>query len=236
MKMIMKKVVLLAFLGLFLSMSSYAQHSSRYRSNYRRGQNYNANRYNFNHYTESGLGVYYGLRLGLSVATVNSDNSSLDYSDATTGLNLGFVAGMQLSYSVPLFLESGLYYTEKGGKGTSSSYSQKFTCNLHYLEVPIVVKYQYFVNNDFAIQPFAGGYLACGVGGKIKNYQAREAFNSFSDDTFQRFDGGLRIGCGISFQSLYMDMGYDFGLADIGHGDFDSTHTGSFMVNIGVNF
>ena len=48
MKMIMKKVVLLAFLGLFLSMSSYAQHSSRYRSNYRRGQNYNANRFNAN--------------------------------------------------------------------------------------------------------------------------------------------------------------------------------------------
>lgn len=232
----MKKVVLLTLLGVFLSMSSYAQYNNRNRnrSSYRRSQNYNANRYNLNHYTESGLGVYYGLRLGLSVASVSSDNNNLDYSDGITGLNVGFVAGMQLSYSVPLFLEGGLYYTEKGGKGIYNS--QKFTCNLNYLEVPIVVKYQYFLNNDIAIQPFAGGFLACGVGGKIKDYGIRASQNSFSDDNFQRFDGGLRIGCGISFQSIYLDMNYDFGLADIGHGDFDSTHTGAFMVNLGVNF
>lgn len=181
--------------------------------------------------------TYVGFRLGLGVSTVNSDASDLDGGTAKTGLNVGVAVGTQLTTAAPLFFESGLYYTEKGGKGKHDG--SKFTYNLDYLEVPLLLKYKYQASPDVSIEPFMGGYLACGVGGKIKDYGNREAYSSFdSDETnnFKRFDGGLKLGCGVSFQMLYFDISYDIGLANIGHDDFDDTRNGCLNLNIGVNF
>lgn len=151
-----------------------------------------------------------------------------------SGFNVGIVGGIQLAEATPLFLEGGLYYTEKGGKGYHGG--DKFTYDLNYLEIPIVVKYKYFFDNAMALQPFFGGFLACGVGGKVKNYGAREAFSSFSSDYFKRFDGGIRLGCGFSYTNFYLELAYDFGLANICHDTFDKSHTGCFYATLGVDF
>lgn len=226
----MKKFLPTIILGLLLALPVSAQYHRNYGNN-----RYHSSQQRYNHgYMGSYGNVYYGLRLGLGISTVNSDNSALDGGNSSTGLNVGAIIGTQLSPYAPIFLESGLYYTEKGGEGTNNG--QKFTYDLNYLEIPILAKYKYFINDDFAIQPFAGGYLAFGVGGKIKNYTAREVSDSFSDTYFKRFDGGLKLGCGLSFQNLYFDMGYDIGLANISHDIFDKSHNGCFYINIGVDF
>lgn len=178
--------------------------------------------------------IYYGLRLGLGLANVNSDDKRLDGGDTQSGLNLGGVIGFQLSPSAPVYLESGLFYTEKGGKGIYDQ--KKFTYDLNYLEVPVLIKYKYEMDTDFNLVPFAGGYVAMGVGGKIKNFGDRETQGSFSSENFKRFDGGLRFGCGIEYQVLYADLAYEFGLANICHSDWDTSKTGCLYLNIGVNF
>ncbi|MBP7767641.1 MAG: PorT family protein [Prevotella sp.] len=181
--------------------------------------------------------TYYGFRIGLNVATVNSDAPVLDANDAKTGLDVGFVIGTQLTRTAPLFFETGLSYTEKGGK--SDYQGGKFTYSLNYLEMPLLLKYKYYAGPDVSIEPFLGGYLAVGVSGKIKDYGERQAYSSFDSDdpgSFQRFDGGLRLGCGVSFQMLYLGISYDIGLANVGHSDFDDTRTGTLNLNVGVNF
>ena len=178
--------------------------------------------------------IYYGLRLGLGLANVNSDDKRLDGGDTQAGLNIGGVIGFQLSPSAPVYLESGLFYTEKGGKGVLDK--KKFTYDLNYLEIPILVKYKYEMDTDLNLVPFAGGYVAMGVGGKIKNFGDRETESSFSPENFKRFDGGLRFGCGIEYQVLYADMAYEFGLANICHSDWETSKNGCFYINIGVNF
>ena len=135
----------------------------------------------------------------------------------------------------PQISETGLYYTEKGGKKKLDD-GKKMTYDLNYLEVPLTVKYAYPIDDHFSIQPFAGGYLACGVGGKIKNYREREADPSFSSDRFKRFDGGLRLGCGVAYDMFYADLTYDVGLANICHDEFDTSHNGCLTLNFGVNF
>lgn len=177
---------------------------------------------------------YYGLRIGAAFSTVNSDDPTLDGGNSQTGLNVSAVTGLPLSNSVPLYLETGLSYVEKGGK--KSIGGKKMTYDLNYLELPIVVKYAYNVDRHFSIQPFLGGYLACGVGGKIKNYGEREAQSSFSDDAFQRFDGGLRLGVGAAYDMFYFDISYDIGLSNICHDTFDTSHNGCLGLNVGVNF
>ena len=185
-----------------------------------------------NRFSHSNTEQYYGLRLGLNVASLSSDDIIMDL-DSRTGVAFGGVYGLQLANSTPLWLEAGLYYSEKGGEGTDTEHN-KVKCSLNYLQVPIVVKYSFDVYDDLYIDPFLGGYLALGITGKTKNYGSRTSDSSY--DTFNRFDGGLRIGCGIEYQMVYAELGFDFGLANISSDDFATTHTQSFFINIGVNF
>lgn len=227
-----KKRIITALLGIAMSLPMAAQYYGNGKPTppryYESGQNYN--RYNSN-----GSGIYYGLRLGMGLATVNSDQTYWDGPSSRTGINVGGVMGIQLAPTVPAFLELGLYCTEKGGRQNDKG-NGKIQFNLTYLEMPIVAKYSIDMDGDLAIQPYVGGYVAMGVGGKIKRYAEKTVEGAFSDDYFKRFDGGLRIGCGIEYQMLYADIAYDFGLANIGRDYFSSTHNGCLYLNIGVNF
>jgi len=227
----MKKTLFLSLLCMILALPAMAQPGYRYgrgpqprvQTVGRHGNEYIAwHRY------------YFGLRVGMNASHVNSESYLLDGSSTKTGLNLGIVAGTQLSRYTPIFLESGLYYSQKGGK--SGDGNTKFTYDLNYLEIPLLIKYKHFVGNQTSIQPYAGGFLAFGTDGNIKNYGTRTAFNSFDNGYFNRFDGGLKIGCGVGFNMMYLDASYDIGLANIGQDNFDDTHSGCFTLNLGVNF
>lgn len=181
--------------------------------------------------------TYYGVRLGLNAGSVRSDAPSLDGNEMKTGLNIGVAIGTQLSRYTPLFIESGLYYSQKGGKSSNGlgDYG-KFTYDLNYLELPILLKYKHFTRSGVSIEPFAGGFISCGVAGNIKDYAERQAFSSFSDGYFNRIDGGIKLGCGVGYGIGYAEVAYDFGLANVGQDTFDDTHTGCLTINIGVNF
>ncbi len=178
--------------------------------------------------------IYYGLRLGVSLSSISSDIAELNGSSIQAGLSLGGVVGFQLSPTNPVFLETGLLYTEKGGKGTING--EKTVYNLNYFEVPIVARYRFEVDDDIFINPFFGGYLALGVGGRIKHYATKTSESSFGDDRFQRFDGGLRLGCGFEYSMMYLDVAYELGLANISQSDFDSAKNRSLLISVGVNF
>lgn len=227
----MKKTLLLSLLCMVLALPAMAQPGYRYGRGYqprvqtigRHGNEYVAwHRY------------YFGLRLGLNASHVSSESLQLDGSSVKTGLNIGFAAGTQLTYRAPLFLESGLYYTQKGGK--SGSGGEKFSYDLNYLEIPLLIKYKHFVGNQTSIQPYVGAFLAVGTDGNIKDYGHRDAFSSYENGYFKRFDSGIKLGCGVGFNMLYLDASYDIGLANIGQDAFDDTHTGCFTLNVGVNF
>ena len=183
--------------------------------------------------------TYFGLRVGLNVSNVRSESPELNGTSMKTGLNIGAVLGTQLSFTTPLFLESGLYYSQKGGKSDNIMTldgPSKFTYDLNYLELPLVLKYRHFTYSGLSIEPYAGGYLAVGVGGNIKDYGDRKSFSSYNDGYFKRFDGGLKLGLGLGYGIGYADISYDVGLANVGQDSFDDTHTGTFTVNVGVNF
>jgi hypothetical protein len=227
----MKKTLLLSLLCMILAMPAMAQPGYLY------GRGYNPRIQTVGRHGNEFIAwhsYYVGLRVGLNASHVSSESPLLDGSSMKSGLNIGIAAGTQLTYRAPLFIESGLYYSQKGGK--SDSGNGKFTYDLNYLEVPVLIKYKHFVGNQTSIQPYAGGYLAVATDGQIKNYGTRTAFSSFEDGYFNRFDGGLKIGCGVGYNMLYLDASYDIGLANIGQDNFDDTHNGCFTINLGVNF
>lgn len=172
--------------------------------------------------------IYYTLKLGMNVATITGKDFDADGS--RVGLNVGAGIGVPLSNQFPLYLESGLYYSEKGAK--ESDYS----CSQNYLEVPVIVRYAIPVADRFAIEPFAGGYLSYGIGGEIKNKMERAKWDTFSDDFFRRFDAGIKIGATASFEMINVELGYDFGIYNNNQNDFESSHTGAFFATLGVRF
>lgn len=226
----MKKIAFLLMALLLIAMPSSAQHYTQSRYYNKQTGHLDYGRH-YNDFPDS----YFGFRIGPSFSYVNSDDSRLDGGNWQTGLNVGVVAGVALSNAQPLYLEGGLFYTEKGGKKDLAN-GKKMTYDLNYIEIPLVLKYKYNIDPHFSLQPFFGGYFASGVGGKIKNFEEREAENSFSKHNFQRFDGGLRIGCGVQYDMFYADLTYDIGLANICHDTFDKSRNGALQLNFGVNF
>jgi hypothetical protein len=226
----MKKMMMI-MLSLLLAVPTMAQYGRRHPEPRPR---YAPARQTAPSYRRVPTDVYYGVRIGAAFSTVNSDDPYLDGGSMRTGLNVGAAIGLQVAPLTPIYFETGLSYVEKGGTGHVDG--AKFTYSLNYLEMPLVLKYQVFVDNMLSIQPFLGGYLAVGIDGKIKDFGNRHAFSSFGDEGFKRFDGGIRVGCGLQFNYLYAEVGYDFGLANIGHDNFDTTRTGSLFATIGVNF
>ena len=180
--------------------------------------------------------TYYGVRLGLNAGSVRSDAPVLNGNEMKAGLNIGFAVGTQLSRYKPLFIESGLYYSQKGGKSSNGFESGKFTYELNYLELPVLLKYKHFTRSGVSVEPFVGGFISCGLAGNIKDYAERQAFCSFSDGYFNRMDGGIKLGCGVGYGMGYAEVAYDIGLANVGQDTFDDTHTGCLTINIGVNF
>ena len=230
-----KKIILLAIASVLTSIPMFGQHfrDSKY-------YNQNTGRLDYNkgtsYYCPWG---YAGLRIGPSFSSFSSDYSMYDSAGGQTGLNLTAVTGFKLTGSTPLYLESGLEYTEKGAKDGSGR--NKIEYNVNYLEIPLVLKYIYNVDDDISIQPFAGGYFAYGVGGKIKDYSTRESWAAFGKDKpglprFDRWDSGLKFGCGFGYDVFYADVNVEIGLANISNDSFDKTSNLAFSVNFGVNF
>jgi len=182
---------------------------------------------------------YYGIRLGLNIASLSSSMADMDMS-ARAGFAVGGVYGLQLANSTPLWLEAGLFYAEKGGKQTATTDAsvEKITCRMSYLQIPVVVKYAFDVADDLYVQPFIGAYAAIGLGGTTKYYtvKAQDRYSKDSFDLMNRPDVGLRIGCGAEYQMIYAELGFDFGIANISKDEFERVRNQSLFINIGVNF
>ncbi len=218
----MRKLIVL-ILAVFLTTPLSAQ------THYRAHRSYNQHGHSDRYFRE-GRNVYYGLRLGLNLSYVGSEDIELD-TDCLAGLYLAGVVGIRLAPQSPLSLELGLAYSEKGGIRRESDYKVRYRMNT--VTMPIVAKFNIDVR-EVRIQPFFGGYMAIGAAGKVKDYKTREAHSSY--DVFNRFDGGLRLGCGVEYHMLYLEAGIDIGLANINKDNFATAHNRCFFINAGVNF
>lgn len=207
------KKILVAIVAVLFAAPSFAQYSS-------------------GGFTLSESTVYYGARVGLNVSTLTGDETS--DAKAKAGMNLGGVIGLRVSDATPIFLESGVYFTMCGAKGKG-----KDKVDLNYLEIPVLFKYGVQATDDIAVLPYLGPTFRFGVGGSMKQDDGTGntvTRTSFKSDRYSRPDVGMKIGCGVEYTKLYLEMGYQFGITNIYDSDDISQHNGAFFVNFGVNF
>ena len=168
--------------------------------------------------------MYYGVRIGFTNANLSGDGVD---SKSKIGMTLGGVLGLRLSNTTPLFLESGLYYSERGAKDIGYT----------NLEVPLLIKYGIKAGEGMAFLPFFGPYFAQAISGKTKI--GDEKVGTFDEKKWtglKRFNMGFKLGCGFEFNKLYAEAGYQFGVSNISKYDEHSIHSNALFVNVGVNF
>ena len=168
--------------------------------------------------------LYYGVRFGGTSASVSGDVSV----GSKIGMTLAGIIGLRLSQSTPVFLESGLYYTQRGAK------EDNIDITSNNLEIPIVVKYGFQVSDNIALLPFIGPYFAYAVSSdydyKINGVEYEGAFRP------NRNNMGFKLGCGAEYNKLYLELGYQFGVTNFADKDGVTAHNNALFLNFGVNF
>jgi len=180
--------------------------------------------------------LYWGMRIGVNFASIGGDVKS---DKGRTGMTLAGVVGLRVSESTPVFLESGLYYTQRGARRLKTdNLEADLTGNpaghLNYLEIPILIKYGIPVVDGVHVLPLLGPYFSMAIDGRIKNKALDIDTSSFH--TYKHPDMGIKVGCGAEYNNLYLELAYKFGIANIADDSLDSRHGHAFTVEFGVNF
>ncbi len=170
--------------------------------------------------------TYWGIRIGATFSGIGGD---IEADDGRTGMTLAGIMGLRVSETAPVFLESGLYYTERGGEKLKLGGAPlNHDGHLNYLEVPLLIKYGVGLENEMAVLPFIGPYLSMGISGNYKFLNHPEM--------------GFKLGCGLEWSNLYGELAYQFGVTNIADGDDipgakdASSHGHALCINFGINF
>ena len=172
--------------------------------------------------------LYYGVRFGGTVASINGDISI----GSKVGMTLAGVIGLRVSSTTPLFLESGLYYTQRGAKNSD------YNIVHNNLEFPILIKYGIQASDNIAVLPFFGPFFAYGVS---TDESLKTEYALTHDIRVNRNNMGFKIGCGAEYNKLYAEIGYQFGVTNIIDDEYEfgrdkSSRNNALFFNVGVNF
>lgn len=186
--------------------------------------------------------VTWGVRGGLNVSNIHVSVDKLGASlDSKVGYRFGVSADIAIVKSFAI--STGLYYSAKGAKADGGIYDPEFdeydtdklTISPAYLELPIYASYRVNFAEASQLQINFGPYLAYGVNGKVK--LGDDKVDVFGDDGFRRFDAGLGVGAGYTFNHFYVGLDYQFGLANIADtGGIGKITNRNFNISIGYNF
>lgn len=158
---------------------------------------------------------HFGIRAAYTSNTYTLDRG---YDEAFEGGAKSFVSGGLAAdfrvASIPLYLETGAYYINRGYKGFE--YDGRYGISEgeydnHSVMVPLLMSYHLYFTDNMAIQPFVGPFVEYGI-------DAEEV------------SAGIRAGVGYNFGRLYVNVGYDFGF------NIDDKKNNTFFATIGFNF
>ena len=221
------KKVLVAIMAMFCSMSSFAQYSS-------------------GGFSLDEENIYWGVRFGMTAASLSGD---LDAS-SKVGMTLAGIVGLRPSDNTPVFIESGLYYTERGGKNGTYDVEKRAPkgsvtrVGYNLLEIPLTIKYGLKVSDEIAVLPFFGPYFSYAISGKTKQTELgkteSESVGTFDEKKachggLNRASMGLKLGVGAEYNKIYFELGYQFGITNIAKEENFSGRSNAFFANIGVN-
>lgn len=189
-----------------------------------------------------------GVRAGVNVSTCAI---SIEDVRINTGSRAGFHFAVTdqilLHRSLPLYLETGIGFSSRGGRAAAEIYGDIYNMTMRpfYMQVPLLVNYHFHIRDLLTIQPFAGIYGGVGIRGAMKTEYGNE--DMFSAPGFlSRMDFGVCAGAGFVIRRIYLGISYDIGCRDLFRGgeffgyalqpESAEIRNNCLTVNIGYNF
>lgn len=167
-----------------------------------------------------------GLRAGGALAQLRGKDNVFnnDATDRKLGLTVG--AFVEMPINRQFSVQPELLYMQKGGTVDEFTAEdegiEEADFNLHYLELPVLAKYNVPVQSRrFAPSIYAGPYVAYALGRDIDvDFEDSDLDVSFdADDMFDRFDygavAGIDLGYRFARQMATIGVRYDLGLANV---------------------
>lgn len=201
-----------------------------------------------------GQGRVIGVRAGLNVTSIDLSAGSNSFSfDSRASYNVGFAYQQPLLRALPLYLETGLYLTGRGGAvnvadfgfGFDEELSGKVKFNMLYLAGARRGQLAFQRQERFDTAP--GGcllWVRYPWQGEVQGREGRPVqvhrpggWRRGGSDV-QTLRPGPRFGVNVTFRKHYnVSLGYDLGLLNIlKDADEVKAKNGSFFVSLGYNF
>ncbi|MDY8135770.1 porin family protein [Aquimarina sp. 2201CG5-10] len=132
----------------------------------------------------------YGIRAGINISSISSDDIPEDLEDNRIGVVVGFLAEFALTEK--LGIQPELQYSSQGNKDDN--------LRVNYLQLPVVLKYNF--TDIFNVQ------LGPQAGIKIWEYENNENYNTF--------DFAVVGGIGVNItDNFFVDARYALGLSNV---------------------
>lgn len=202
------------------------------------------------------------IHVGLNFAQMDIEGANM-YKE----LKLGMLVGVNFNYKIydNIQVQTGIFVTKRGLKqhidrldDTNISAEviirgdSLFNTAADYLQLPLCVGYEVYLNKNFAINFNAGLYLAYGFKGTHRQQGYREIIRNgivtateitlpYSEsDTFQfrrwkRFDYGGTAKVGVVYDIYTVNCGYEYGLQNVSD-EGRNLKNRNFFVSAGFRF
>lgn len=150
-----------------------------------------------------------GIRAGIETSYIRASG---EYVHGTTDPRLGFRLGVTdqvlLWRGLPLYVETGVHFSSRGGRFNGVSFRPM------YLQVPLLATWRFRLGERVSIRPFAGVCYGVGIGGKAR--MPEEWADLFGETGFlRRSDLTIRTGAEVSYRRICLSAGFDAGCSNL---------------------
>jgi hypothetical protein len=116
-----------------------------------------------------------------------------------------------------LAFQPELYYIVKGAKVEGTFLGEKITQTekFEYLEIPLLLKTNFSIQDNIWIGAYLGGYGAWNFSAKSVYEYRDEVIKEKIKDEIKNFEYGLTFGGSMELWKLILDVRYSLGLSDI---------------------
>jgi len=186
---------------------------------------------------------------GLNLANVNisADGEDAQDTDSRTSFNLGLMADFPLGNV--LSFQTGLIYQNRGFKTEmpidffGQVFNTEVTSKVTYLDVPLTVKGNFDLG-QIGLYVYGGGYVGVALSGETESKASAGGMSEtntedieFGDDgQLKRLDFGALIGAGVEFNSIFVEVSYGLGLADIANDDIDDLSNKNRLLSLSLGY
>ena len=157
-----------------------------------------------------------GVRAGLELSYIRATGEYVyGTTNPRTGFRLGVSDQVLLWRGIPLYVETGVHFSSRGGRFNGVSFRPM------YMQIPLLATWRFRLGERVSIRPYAGVCYDVGIGGKARTPEGWD--DLFGNAGFiRRSDLTLRAGAEVSWRRICLSAGFDAGSLDLLRPDYQT--------------